>query len=265
MEFRKELPPIKNIGSDVLVLAGDICVAHHLYRHPRGSLPNNAENGHKAALYREFLQYCSDNWEKVIMVAGNHEFYSGDWEKVTGIMREETQHYPNISFCDQDRVDIGDVTFLGASLWTNFNNGDPLTMMSVKDLMSDYHAITENPKEGIYHKLRPVTTFAKHNSDLDWLRTQLSLLKDRKVVVVTHHQPSFRSVHENYKTQIIMNGAFCSNLDDFIIDHPQIKLWCAGHVHNVFDYTIGKTRVVCNPRGYPSEYSGWNPQFTVEV
>ena len=265
IEFRKELPPIKNTGSDVLVLAGDICLAHHLYRHPRGIIRNNAENGHKAALYREFLQYCSDNWEKVIMVAGNHEFYSGDWEKVTDIMREETQHYPNISFCDQDRVDLGDVTFLGASLWTNFNNGDPLTMMSVKDLMSDYHAITENPKEGIYHKLRPVTTFAKHNSDLDWLRTQLSLLKDRKVVVVTHHQPSFRSVHERFKTQTIMNGAFCSNLDDFIMDNPQIKLWCSGHVHNTWDYMIGETRLITNPFGYPSEHTGWDASLVVEV
>ena len=62
-----------------------------------------------------------------------------------------------------------------------------------------------------------------------------------------------------------MNGAFVSNLDEFIMDHPQIKLWTHGHVHNVFDYTIGETRVVCNPRGYPGENTEWDANLMVEV
>jgi hypothetical protein len=47
-----------------------------------------------------------------------------------------------------------------------------------------------------------------------------------------------------------MNGAYSSRLDDFILNHPQIKLWTHGHTHEDFDYMIGTTRVVCNPRGY---------------
>ena len=47
-----------------------------------------------------------------------------------------------------------------------------------------------------------------------------------------------------------MNGGYSSDLDDFIIDHPQIKLWTHGHTHEDFDYMIGSTRIVCNPRGY---------------
>jgi len=266
LEFRDPIF-IQNSGSDVLILGGDIVTAWPLYRHPRSErgLPNNAEGGLNAAQYRRFFQHVNDNWKHVILLMGNHEHYSGRWELTPKILREEMEHYPNIHFCDQDRVDIDDVIFLGCSLWTNFNNGDPLTMLSVRDLMNDYRAITENPKEGLYHKLRPITTFAKHVSDLDWLRVQLSLLKDRKVVVCTHHQPSFQSVHEKYKSQTIMNGAFCSNLDDFIIDHPQIKLWTAGHIHNTMDYMIGETRIFTNPCGYPSENTGWNPQTTVEV
>jgi hypothetical protein len=34
------------------------------------------------------------------------------------------------------------------------------------------------------------------------------------------------------------------------MDRPQIKLWTHGHTHELFDYMIGDTRVVCNPRGY---------------
>jgi len=259
-------PEIKPVG-DVLVLGGDICLAQHIYRHPinEDGLPNNAEHGVDAARYRDFFKYCSENWSKVIYLSGNHENYSGQWERTTPVLREETRRYGNIHFCDQDRVDIDDVTFLGVSLWTDFNNHDPFTVMSVKDLMSDYHAITENPREGLYHKLRPTTVLAKHVSDLEWLRVQLSLLQDRKIVVCTHHAPSHRSIYHTYAHQHIMNGCFVSNLDGFIMDHPQIKLWTHGHVHNVFDYTIGETRVVCNPRGYPGEHSGWNPQTVVEV
>ena len=48
----------------------------------------------------------------------------------------------------------------------------------------------------------------------------------------------------------MVNGAYSSNLDAFIMDHPQIKLWTHGHTHHEFDYMIGSCRVMCNPRGY---------------
>jgi hypothetical protein len=35
-----------------------------------------------------------------------------------------------------------------------------------------------------------------------------------------------------------------------MLDHPQIKLWTHGHTHHEFEYVIGETKVVCNPRGY---------------
>ena len=73
---------------------------------------------------------------------------------------------------------------------------------------------------------------------------------DQKFVVVTHHCPSEQSVHDKYKGDILMNGGFRSNCDDFISYRPQIKLWMHGHTHEDFDYVLGETRVVCNPRGY---------------
>jgi Icc-related predicted phosphoesterase len=270
-DLHLEFAPIPEIkpDADVLILGGDICLAERLYRHPLhlADMRNNDGYASDAAKYREFFKYCSDNWSTVIYLAGNHEHYSGRWERTIPVLREETQRYHNILFCDQDRVDLGDVTFLGVSLWTDFNNHDPLTIMSARDMMNDYSSITENPREGIYHKLRPQTTLAKHVSDLGWLQVQLSQLQDRKVVVCSHHAPSHSSIHYTYQQPrySIMNGAFVSNLDGFIMDYPQIKLFTHGHVHNVFDYYIGETRVVCNPRGYPGENSGWNPQFTVEV
>jgi hypothetical protein len=68
-------------------------------------------------------------------------------------------------------------------------------------------------------------------------------------IVVGHHCPSELSVAECYKGSLL-NGAFRSKLDDFIEQRPQIRLWIHGHTHHNFNYWIGETRVICNPRGY---------------
>lgn len=268
MEHR-DPPVLANMGSDVLILGGDICVAQHIYRHPRSDLPNNAENGHKVQRYRDFFAHVNDHWAHVIYVAGNHEHYSGRWDRTMPTLREELAHYPNIRVCDQDRVVIDDTVFLGMSLWTDFNGGDRLDMLAMTDLMNDYHHITERQnRDGVdvYHKLRPQTTYAKHQSDMEWLRVQLGLDK-RPTVVVGHHCPSHSSIHYTYQQprHRTLNGAFTSNLDEFILDHPQIVLWTHGHTHHVFDYQIGDTRVVCNPLGYPGEQSGFDPSKVLEI
>jgi Icc-related predicted phosphoesterase len=69
-------------------------------------------------------------------------------------------------------------------------------------------------------------------------------------VVVGHHSPSFRSVSKEFEKDKLMNGGFHSNLEEFITNRPQIKVWIHGHCHSNHDYMIGETRVVCNPRGY---------------
>ena len=58
------------------------------------------------------------------------------------------------------------------------------------------------------------------------------------------------STHPRYGDELIMNGGYSSALDEFIMDHPQIKAWFHGHTHDDFDYMVGSTRIVCNPRGY---------------
>jgi hypothetical protein len=109
----------------------------------------------------------------------------------------------------------------------------------------------------------------RHDNTLGYIKLIVQEHKDKKCVVVGHHAPSFKSVHEQYASQTLMNGGYASDLSEFIMDHPQIKLWTHGHMHQPFDYVIGETRVVCNPRGYEndgySENSGWNPNIVIEL
>jgi hypothetical protein len=73
---------------------------------------------------------------------------------------------------------------------------------------------------------------------------------DMPFIVVGHHAPSKSSTHPRYKNEVLMNGAYSSDMNEFILNNRQIKVWTHGHTHEVFDYMIGTTRIVCNPRGY---------------
>lgn len=268
LEFRESFPHWKNPGADVLVLAGDICVADHLYSNPTAGLDNLIQKGWYAAnaiLYRRFFDHVSKEFPIVLYVMGNHEHYKGRWDRTESILRDECSRYDNIHLLEQQKMVIGDTTFLGCSLWTDFNDGDPLTEFSAKDMMNDYKTITEN-NNGRYHKLRPSTTLAKHRETVRWLDHMLSEDKS-KTVVIGHHAPSRQSIHPKYASDFIMNGAFCSNLEWLMFDRDHIPLWIHGHVHDRHDYMIGDTRIVCNPRGYPGESAelDFDPALVIEV
>ena len=85
-----------------------------------------------------------------------------------------------------------------------------------------------------------------------------------KIVVVGHHSPCKQSTKPQYEKDVIVNGAYSSDLTEFILDHPEIKLWTHGHTHHEFDYMIGSTRIVCNPRGYDG-YEGQADNFKLKV
>jgi hypothetical protein len=62
----------------------------------------------------------------------------------------------------------------------------------------------------------------------------------------------------------MMNGCYYSDLVEFIMDRPEIVLWTHGHTHEDFDYMIGTTRVICNPRGYvgyEERADQWKPKI----
>lgn len=242
---------LKNVDSaDVLILAGDILCAEPLYTHK--SIPANlkklGKNQKHALAFRDFIGRVSKEFPHVLVVAGNHEFYGGKWVKTLSTLREEYSHYPNIHFLEMDMKVICNTTFIGGTLWTDLNRGDPLTTFHVKEKMNDYKVI-RNDDAG-FSKLRPINVIERHRKTLGYFKIALDISTSKNVVVVSHMAPSFHSVGPDYKHDYIMNGAYASNLEDFILDNPKINLWVHGHIHTENDYMIGDTRIICNPRGY---------------
>lgn len=74
--------------------------------------------------------------------------------------------------------------------------------------------------------------------------------------MVTHHGVHPRSVHPKYESPSgrllgpdadLLNAAYVSDLSELV---EQADFWFHGHVHDSFDYRVGKCRVVTNPAGY---------------
>ena len=246
--------------ADVLILSGDVLVADDFDReipdfnpYASGAVEKMSHRTRNAIKYMDFLKQVSSEFPHIIVVAGNHEFYHGKWVKSLSILRELYARHDNIHFLEDEVFKLDDVTFIGATLWTDMNNADPLTLHAVSDMMNDFKII-RNDEKG-YTKLRPAHTVYRHRRSLEYIKHIVAEKHDEKFVVVGHHAPSVLSISEEYKRDYIMNGAYYSDLSEFILDRPQIKLWTHGHVHHHCDYMMGDTRVFCNPRGYKGERS----------
>jgi predicted phosphodiesterase len=251
-------------NAEVLVLSGDICTAVDL------RVTDSILSSAKTDRYLDFFTACSRNFPHVVYVMGNHEHYHGDYADSIVHIKSALKHLENIHVLDKEVWELNDHVFIGGTLWTDMNGEDEMTMNHVSRRMNDFQ-ICENSNEMVNYrvwdekddgskstkfKTRPATLSPRHV--VEDHKAMLKVIEEaydnippwKTVVVCTHHAPSKGSEHPRYKHDQLMNGAYNSRLDQFIMDRPGIKLWTHGHTHEDFDYMIKSCRVVCNPRGY---------------
>lgn len=238
-------------NADVLVLSGDIFVAVDLPSKRSELIPPNLSDL-RGERYYKFIQNCSKEFPNVIYIMGNHEHYHGDFAKTVNIIRDSFTDLNNVHVLDKEFINLNGVNFFGGTLWTDMNGEDHTTMSSIKFMMNDYQSVKNTTKrEGFYtKKFLPEDSVEDHKEFLRKLNDMLVAFPNTPAVVCGHHAPSKASTHPKYKHETLMNGAYSTELSNLMLDNRQIKLWTHGHTHEVFDYMIGTTRVVCNPRGY---------------
>jgi len=255
-------------GADVLVLGGDIFVADDLTANGT-VVPVTASVQARAERYNNFVVRCSERFPQVILIMGNHEHYHGDYARTANIIRGTFGDLHNVHFLDKEWRVIDGVLFYGGTLWTDMNKEDPNTLYTIRGMMNDYRGVkntaktvqyrvpdmTKDEADAFSFKERPAQfvpedSVEDHKAFLKGLDEVLALHPNMPTVVCGHHAPSKASTHPRYKHEVVMNGAYSTDLDDFILDRRQIRLWTHGHTHEDFDYMIGTTRIVCNPRGY---------------
>lgn len=231
-------------GAEVLVLSGDILVVDDLREYDAINLMGE---GTKSQRWHSFMQRCSERFPHVIYVMGNHEHYHGNFSSSKRKLTERLGYLANVHILEKESVTIQDVIFIGGTLWTDMNNADALTLYHLDANMNDFRIVWYGDKA---RKFKAKDAFQEHHQMKKYISAVVEGNADGKFVVCSHHAPSHLSINPVYSDDRLMNGGYCSDLSEFILDHPQIKLWTHGHMHNCSDYTIGSTRVVCNPRGY---------------
>lgn len=270
-------------AADVLILSGDILVANELCDREEAMKRAKLSKSFKASKIYDFLDSCTTEFKDVVYVAGNHEHYSGDIAKTHDILRTYLNPvYKNLHILENQIVRIGGVTFIGATLWTDMNKGDPITLYEIAKMMNDFRIIKnsnnmiksrtldyaamgitgnsyelpKNEKDWIYKessfaaRFDPMDAAIIHKETLEIIEALTMDKENEKFVVVGHHAPTKLSTHPRYADEYTTNGGYSSDLSEFILARPQIKVWTHGHTHEPFDYMVGSTRVVCNPRGY---------------
>ena len=259
-------------NAEVLILSGDICVAKDLGENDSYNI--KGEND-KSNQIHKFFQECCARFPSVIYIAGNHEHYHGDFAKSIGSIRDRLGYLVNLHVLDKESVLINDVMFIGGTLWTDMNKEDGITLYHMKTMMNDFMCVNNGNRTTYYRdedgnshsrvaRFTPDDAVEDHKKMLEYVKIMVEGKHDQKFVVVGHHSPSKASTHPRYAKEQIMNGGYSSDLSEFILDHPQIKLWTHGHTHEDFDYLIGSTRIVCNPRGYIN-YEASADKFTLKT
>ena len=238
-------------GADVLILGGDICVATDMaQRDPYNTMGEQ----YRSNRFHDFFQRCCSRFPHVIFIVGNHEHYHGDFAKTVPHFKDVLGYLPNLHILEKETWVLDDITFIGGTLWTDMNRRDNRTLHDISRMMNDFRCVDNSAKtedgRGWPGRFTTVDAANDHDAMVAFIDQTIAANPAGRYVVVGHHAPSKLSTHPRYQDQFIMNGGYSSELDDFIQDRPQIKLWTHGHTHEDFDYMIAGCRIVCNPRGY---------------
>lgn len=233
LELSKTYPTyLQDVKADILVLAGDI------------GKPFTDK-------YSNFIDYCAKLFSHVIVVAGNHEYYQSKLKKsmmdIDNKIKEICSNYNNVYFLQRDSIIINNVQFIGCTLWS----------------YCDKHANKTNDFVNIKH-MTYATYVQLHMSDRKYLEQTLNNKVCEKVVVITHHTPSYTLINPKYKGDCA-NSFYASHMDDIV---GKATMWLCGHTHSSINTTINDCQCVINAYGYPGETreeTGFNKELLLVI
>jgi predicted phosphodiesterase len=194
-----------------------------------------------------------------LYLAGNHEYYEGEFDSVQDAMKDAARG-SHVALLDCGEWVFGGVRFLGCTLWTDYSLATdeqrPAVIEAARKLNPDYQLIRYRARN-----FSPEDAIALCSRHRGWLAAKLAEPFSGQTAVITHFAPHPHSIAPAYVGHPA-NPAFVLDLSAVM---GQAALWIHGHTHTFFDYAIRGTRVICNPRGYPDEPTGFRPDLIVEL
>jgi len=231
LERRKDLVNLKVVAKNI-ILAGDIGNPFH-------------DN------YAEFMKRCSGEYENTFMIAGNHEYWNRAGISLTNEKIEDVaSKFNNVHFINNKIVEMDNTFVVGCTLWSNLSQISKNSQRLIGDDLNIY----KDEKQGIINK---DGLMKLHENDVNWLTRALNycaISNDKKIVVVTHHLPTYRLLHNKYKNKRMEPylDRFYSHLDYLI--KPPISTWIGGHSHCSMKVYMNGVFLGISAYGYPNDY-----------
>jgi hypothetical protein len=207
---------------------------------------------------------------RIVYTPGNHEFYGYNMDCLMYDLRCVSSTSDRLYILDgmyNNSFVIGDITFIGGTLWTDFMNQNQNVMNTVQRGMNDYKAIMSG---GDNKPVTPNRILNEHYEQKKAIFRALDRCKTEKRVVITHHQPyvgtpihggSLDALSYGYQVDLEKELNECKNLPQF---------WFSGHTHVsrycTRPYEHGVVEFVSNQYGYPTEFNtGYSELCTFEL
>lgn len=210
--------PAPLVTGDVCILAGDICTISRPW------------------LLTEYFSRIKDQFDKVLYVLGNHEFYRMSYDaaldQALTLCETAGVHLLDTALNTQEFTYKGK-TFWGSTLWTDF--GEREHERAVEYGLNDYLLIGDFTTDRAYSIYKSTVEKIKWDAD----------------VIITHHMPILRE-HSRFPIGPITYGFCATTLEDKIAA-SSIKYWLYGHTHDNAHYKVGNTQIMSNQVGYPRE------------
>lgn len=236
-------------GEEVVLLAGDI----------------HTQNRH-AELLEQIPKYVN-----VYMIAGNHEYYSQDFESVNKFLKGLEEWFPNFKYLRNEAVDIGEYTLFGGTMFTDFmlyGVGEAwFAEHAAKDMIADFvHIKVEDENIAKHYGLEfrrwtPVDHMKEFQKFLEAFQFWIQQTAGRKRIVMTHFMPTEQLTNPRF-AKSNLNPYFTTNMERYM---GLMDYWFCGHGHDATEINIYDTKIIMNPRGYRFEDSGFRDDKVIEL
>lgn len=213
--------------------------------------------GHpKTDIYKNFIKDASLSFNKVFLVAGNHEYYGSSIEEINYELEKLESIFKNVYFMNRKKVSVNNNVILGCTLWSKLENSShdfsQIKILAQPPLEGEIDSW--NSPEPKFKNFDKKKYLDMHNKDVEWLTKHLDYSLENPIIL-THHLPTFKLISKRYENYRNKSG-FATNLEHLF--QPGMQ-WLCGHSHDCINVNINNTNLHINSGSFI------NPEKYIEI